>query len=202
MKGKNFMQIYLLRHGETEENKSRFYYGKLDVSLNDTGIVQSRKAGELLKEIKFDSIYISDRKRTRETAEIALNNKGLNLIADKRINEIDFGKFEGKNYEQIQREFPSEYEMWNNNWKEFAPPGGESYRQFYNRIKEFLEDILHKEQENVLIVTHGGVIRTIYCCVLEGNLDLYWKFSSKNCDISIIKYEYGNLFIDSISHVK
>lgn len=196
------MQIYLLRHGETEENKSRFYYGKLDVSLNDTGIVQSRKAGELLKEIKFDSIYISDRKRTRETAEIALNNKGLNLIADKRINEIDFGKFEGKNYEQIQREFPSEYEMWNNNWKEFAPPGGESYRQFYNRIKEFLEDILHKEQENVLIVTHGGVIRTIYCCVLEGNLDLYWKFSSKNCDISIIKYEYGNLFIDSISHVK
>jgi len=196
------MQIYLLRHGETEENKSRFYYGKLDVSLNKAGITQSKNAGELLKEIKFDSIYISERKRTRETVEAALNNKNLNLIIDKRINEIDFGKFEGKNYEQIQKEFPSEYEMWNENWKEFAPPGGESYRQFYNRIKEFLEDILHKEQENVLVVTHGGVIRTIYCCVLEGNLDLYWKFSSKNCDISIIKYEYGNLFIDSISHVK
>lgn len=196
------MQIYLLRHGETEENKSRFYYGKLDVSLNEAGIAQSVKAGELLKEIKFDSIYISERKRTRETAEAALNNKNLNLIIDKRINEIDFGKFEGKNYEQIQKEFPSEYEMWNNNWKEFAPPGGESYRQFYSRTKEFLDDILNKEQENVLVVTHGGVIRTIYCCVLNGNLDLYWKFSSKNCDISIIKYEYGNLFIDSISHVK
>ncbi len=196
------MQIYLLRHGETEENKSRFYYGKLDVSLNEAGIDQSRKAGELLKETKFDSIYISERKRTRETAEAALNNKNLNLIIDKRINEIDFGKFEGKNYEQIQNEFPSEYEMWKNNWKEFAPPSGESYRQFYSRTKEFLDDILNKEQENVLVVTHGGVIRTIYCCVLDGNLDLYWKFSSKNCDISIIKYEYGNLFIDSISHVK
>lgn len=196
------MKMYFLRHGETNENKNKFYYGKLDVSLNEKGIEQSKIAGEGLRDIKFSRIYTSERKRTKETAEHALEKLDLNVIVDSRINEMDFGKFEGKSYVEIQKEFPREYEMWNNNWKEFAPPSGESYKDFYSRIESFMNEIISKSDENVLIVTHGGVIRTIYCYVLGGSMDLYWKFASENCDVSIVKYEYGNLFIDSITHVK
>ncbi len=66
------MNIYLIRHGETEQNKRKNFYGKLDVELNEKGEEQSYKVGELLKDIEFNKIYISDRKRTRETAEIIL----------------------------------------------------------------------------------------------------------------------------------
>ena len=199
--GVETMNIYLLRHGETDENKSRNYYGKLDAELNDTGRKQSERAGILIRGIKFDQVYISERKRTRETAEIVLSTKGLKIETDSRINEINFGVFEGKSYEEIKREYPLECEAWDKDWKGFAPGGGESYLQFYSRVREFFEDVINMDYKNILIVTHGGVIRTILCYVLGENLDLYWKFSSQNCDLSIIKYEFGNLFIDSIRHI-
>ncbi|MFL0267287.1 alpha-ribazole phosphatase [Candidatus Clostridium radicumherbarum] len=196
------MNIYLLRHGETEENKNRFYYGKLDVSLNDKGKTQALKAREFLEEVNFNKVYTSERLRTKETASLVAR-KGLNkFVADKRINEMDFGEFEGKDYKEIQKLYPKEYESWSRDWKEFSPPGGESYLEVYNRVKEFMEELLREQSENVLVVTHGGIIRTILCYVLGGNLENFWKFSSKNCDISLIKYEYGNIFIDSITHMK
>jgi alpha-ribazole phosphatase len=194
------MNIYLLRHGETDENTNKFYYGKLDVSLNENGRLQSQKAKKFLDSVAFNRIYSSDRKRAIETANIAA--EGRHIIRDSRINEMDFGNFEGKDYKQIQKLFPREYEMWNDDWKNFAPPGGESYTDFYNRIKAFMEDLLKLNDDNILIVTHSGVIRTIYCYVLNGNMDCFWKFSSKNADISVIKYEYNNIFIDSITHMK
>ncbi|MFL0245969.1 alpha-ribazole phosphatase [Candidatus Clostridium stratigraminis] len=196
------MNIYLLRHGETEENKNRFYYGKLDVSLNEKGRTQALKAREFLEEVNFDKVYTSERLRTKETASIAFREGLNNFIADKRINEMDFGEFEGKDYKEIQELYPKEYENWSSDWKKFSPPGGESYLEVYNRVKEFMEELLRVQCENVLVVTHGGIIRTILCFVLGESLDNFWKFSSKNCDISLIKYEYGNIFIDSITHIK
>ncbi|GLC31480.1 alpha-ribazole phosphatase [Clostridium omnivorum] len=194
------MNIYLVRHGETEENKNRYYYGSLDVSLNENGITQAKKAGKALKHIIFDKLYVSERIRTKETAELALGND-IAAVKDSRINEMSFGVFEGKTYEEIKKLYPKDYKCWEEDWMDFAPNGGESYRDFYNRVESFMDELIKNPCENVLVVTHGGVIRSIYCYVLNGKLDLYWKFSSKNGDISLIKYEYGNIFIDSITHI-
>lgn len=195
------MNIYILRHGETDENKRNCYYGSTDSSLNEAGKMQAEAASKLLKEIEFNKVYVSDKKRTKETAEICLNLNEENLIKDSRINEVSFGIFEGKSYEDIKKEFPDEYEDWIKDWKGFSPLGGENYYRFYNRVNDFMNEVIKNKDENILIITHGGVIRAIYCYVLDGCLDLYWKFASKNGDVSIIKYEYGNLFIDSITHV-
>jgi alpha-ribazole phosphatase len=194
------VKIYLLRHGETEENKNKVYYGKLDVGLNEKGKVQAKHAADFLRDVNFSSVYISERRRTRETAEIVLGNSSATFIVDNRINEISFGEFEGKSYEEIKKTFPVECEQWDENWKEFIPPGGESYLKFCNRISSFMQELLRKKEEEVLIVTHGGVIRAMYCYVLNNNIDLYWKFASKNGDVSVLRYEFGNLFIDSITH--
>lgn len=195
------MNLYFLRHGETEFNANNVYYGTLDLHLNEEGKGQATRAGQLLQGISFDRIFISERKRTLETASIVLDGEKIEFAKDKRINELNFGIFEGKNYKEIQALYPDEYKLWSDDWKGYAPPEGESYIQFYIRVKAFLDDIKKLNHENILIVTHGGVIRTVYCCVLGGNMDFYWNFSSKNGDISIVKYEFGNLFIDSITHV-
>lgn len=201
------MNIYFLRHGETDENKNRYYYGKMDVSLNSNGIEQCKRAGEILKNISFDRIYVSDRKRTLQTANIVMDMSSVKrysageIISDSRINEMCFGDFEGKTYEEIKETFPKECSLWERDWKNFSPPHGESYVDFFRRVRGFMDDILSVSFDNVLVVTHGGVIRTSYCAVLDDNLDFFWKFSSKNGDISLIKYEYGNIFVDSIIHV-
>ncbi|ACQ51713.1 alpha-ribazole phosphatase [Clostridium botulinum] len=202
------MNIYLIRHGETEQNKRKNFYGKLDVELNEKGEEQSYKVGELLKDIEFNKIYISDRKRTRETAEIILERnkfyeKEKNIIyKDERINEIDFGIFEGKSYEEIGSLYPKEQEKWEKDWKNFPSPKGESAVVFYNRVENFMKHIQKEEDGNYLIVTHGGVIRMIYSYILQNNIDFYWNFASRNGDITLIKYEYGNLFIDYILPTK
>ncbi|MBY6757544.1 alpha-ribazole phosphatase [Clostridium botulinum] len=202
------MNIYLIRHGETEQNKRKNFYGKLDVELNEKGEEQSYKVGELLKDIEFNKIYISDRKRTRETAEIILERnkfyeKEKNIIyKDERINEIDFGIFEGKSYEEIGSLYPKEQEKWEKDWKNFPSPKGESAVVFYNRVENFMKHIQKEEDGNYLIVTHGGVIRMIYSYILHNNIDFYWNFASRNGDITLIKYEYGNLFIDYILPTK
>ncbi|EDT84831.1 alpha-ribazole phosphatase [Clostridium botulinum] len=202
------MNIYLIRHGETEQNKRKNFYGKLDVELNERGEEQSYKVGELLKDIEFNKIYISDRKRTRETAEVILERnkfyeKEKNIIyKDERINEIDFGIFEGKSYEEIGSLYPKEQEKWEKDWKNFPSPKGESAVVFYNRVENFMKHIQKEEDGNYLIVTHGGVIRMIYSYILQNNIDFYWNFASRNGDITLIKYEYGNLFIDYILPTK
>lgn len=196
------MNIYIVRHGQTEENINNFYYGKLDVPLNQNGELQLKISSEKLKDVEFGKIFVSSRKRTQESCKIicknSILNQGKKYIIDDRINEMDFGVFEGKSFQDIEKLYPREYESWGKDWKNFSIPEGESYQDFFIRIKSFLDYILTLKEDNILIVTHGGVIKTLYCCILDNNLDFFWKFSSKNGDISLVKYEYGNIFIEKI----
>lgn len=195
------MNLYFVRHGETKHNENKSYYGRLDVELTEKGISQAKRVGGLLDNVNFSKIYVSEKTRAEQTAKIILKNKQCNLIKDSRINETNFGLFEGKSYDQLKELYPEEWKLWCEDWKSFAPPEGESYTLLYDRVKSFMDDLLKLDEENILIVTHGGVIRSIYCYVLNGNLDFFWSFGCKNCDITMIKYEYKNLYIDSITHI-
>ena len=195
------MNIYLLRHGQTEENRKGSYYGDLDIRLNEIGIAQGNKAKDFFKNIKLDKVYVSDKIRTLEMAKLALGLKKMEIIQDSRINETNFGDFEGKTYEEIKILYPKECLCWMDNWKEFVPPKGESYIELCMRVKRFMDDIKKLDVDNILISSHSGVIRAIYCYIMDENIDLFWKFGCKNGDISIIKYEYGNLYIDAIIHI-
>lgn len=195
------MNLYFVRHGETEANNKKLYYGKMDVDLTHKGIVQSKKISKLLADVKFDSIFISKKKRSFQTASEIIKGNSKKFIVDSRINEMDMGEFEGKDYKDIQKLYPEEWKRWCTDWKNTAPPKGESYTEFYLRVKSFMDYILKLKDKNVLVVTHAGVIKSIYCYVLNNNMDLFWKFASYNGDISIIKYEYNNLYIDSIMHL-
>lgn len=202
------MNIYLVRHGETIQNKNKVFYGTIDEGLTERGMIESKKLSGFFKDIHLDKVYLSDKKRTYETCKIILGDRLKilkekdSIIIDKRINETNFGKFEGKSYEEILQLYPKECVMWEKDWKGFVPPDGESYIELYNRVSNFFQDILKLNYDNVLIVTHSGVIRAIYSYIMNKNMDLFWKFSSRNGDISIVKYEYENLFLDGIIHNK
>lgn len=195
------MNIYFLRHGQTEENIKGTYYGSLDVGLGEKGIEEAKEASSILKNIAFDRVYTSGLKRTIETADIVIGQGTYEIIKDSRINEKSFGIFEGKTYEEIGDLYPKELEKWTNNWKYYCPEGGESYEMFYKRVKSFMDEIKETSLENILVITHGGVIRAVYCYILEENLDFYWRFASKNGDLTLIKYEDKYFYIDSIQHI-
>ncbi|GAA0125766.1 MULTISPECIES: alpha-ribazole phosphatase [Clostridium] len=194
------MNIYLVRHGETKENKDEKFYGDIDNGLTDYGIYQCEKLRNFLKDKKIDKVYVSEKERTIQTAKEILCDKFNydEIIRDSRLNERNFGAFEGKKYDELKSEYTKECDEWGKDWIGFKPPEGESYKDMYFRVKSFFQKIIKEDDENVLIVAHSGVIRSIYCYIADDNMELFWKFASKNGDVSIIKYEYNNLFIEGI----
>lgn len=196
------MNLYFLRHGEAFGNLEHRYFGKEESSLTMSGIKQCERCKKLLEDITFDRVYISERKRARETADIIFEKRTNNFIVDARINERDFGIFDGKTYEEICKSFSAEEKAWGEDWVNYVIPEGESFKNFYDRISSFMDTMKKLDDKNVLIITHGGVIRAVYTYIMDGNYNVFWKFSSQNGDLSLIKYEYGNLFIDSIIHTR
>ena len=89
------MDIYLIRHGETDYNKVRRLQGVTDIPLNARGIELAQKTAERLKDIHFDRIYTSPLIRARKTAEIIRGNRDLEIIPTEGLREISFGDYEG-----------------------------------------------------------------------------------------------------------
>src|SRR5690348_12200477 len=100
------LDVYLLRHGETQWNADgNRYCGRTDISLTKKGISQAELVHDQLKQIRFDAVYSSPLRRATYTAQIA---SGINeVITDKRLIEVDFGNWEGKTREEFISEDPS-----------------------------------------------------------------------------------------------
>jgi broad specificity phosphatase PhoE len=162
--------IYIVRHGQTDWNNSGRYGGQIDVELNKVGIEQAKNLRNILKNIKFDKVYVSPLKRTLKTATIIYDG---DLIIDDRIKERSNGELEGKLKSDIKESI------------DFNDPDEHRYNieniiDFRKRIKSFYDDILYNYHgENILIVTHAGV--GIYLrCFFEGEPDNYLDYKMKN----------------------
>ncbi|WP_416198968.1 MAG: Phosphoserine phosphatase 1 [Sporanaerobacter sp.] len=186
------MDIIFIRHGETKENK-RGVYGSFDTTLSQIGIEQILKAKELVQDISFERVYISPLKRTMETAELL----GLKGDFDRRIQEINFGIFEGKTYEEIKRDYPEETYTWTNDYIYYRIPNGESLMDLYSRTANFLEDIVSKDK-NALVITHEGVIRCALCWVFD-NVEYFYRFKLDNGSLTTISIWEGYKYIKNVN---
>lgn len=139
------------------------------------GITQGNKAKDFFGDINLDRVYVSDKKRTLEMAELTLGAKEMEINQDSRINETNFGDFEGKTYEEIKRFYPKECLCWTDNLKEFLHPKGESYIELCMRIKSFMDNIKKLDCDNILICANSGVIRAIYCYTCLGGEHIWEK---------------------------
>ncbi len=156
------MKVLFLRHGQTEWNALQKYQGHMDIVLNDKGRGQAERLACYLRDHeKIEAIYCSDLIRSRETAEIIGRVLQLPVQIDKRLKEIGFGSWEGMTYEEVSRAFPEEYEKWFNNNLTIKVPGGESIDELLARSLSALGDFAKRHTGTVLVVSHGGLIKTV-----------------------------------------
>ena len=92
------MDIYLIRHGETDWNRMKKLQGTTDIPLNAYGIELAEKTAEGLKDVPFDRIYTSPLIRARKTAEIIRRDRPIEIIETDGLKEISFGDYEGLCY--------------------------------------------------------------------------------------------------------
>jgi len=157
--------IYLLRHGEIDTEGGRRFIGQLDIGLTEEGKKQAERWRKKLSEIRFDLIYSSDLIRCSETAGII--DAGNNIIFSKELREIDLGEWDGLYISEVKNDRREEWEARGTDIVGYTPPGGESFIDLKNRVSPVFNELLKKKTENILVITHAGVIRTIICSLLE-----------------------------------
>ena len=153
------MKIFAVRHGQTDLNaENRVQGGKGDgLPLNSKGREQAYILSEKLSCCGIDAIITSTRKRAEETAQIINERLNVEIIKEPRLIERDFGDFEGK--------LVSEVDIFSlRRWRDNAPtPNGETIRETATRVFGALDDIIKRfAGQNVLIVAHGHVVRSIF----------------------------------------
>lgn len=158
--------IDLLRHGATEGGS--IYRGTTDSALSAEGVVQMKQTvkGFSLASA-WQKVFSSPLQRCGGFAQSYATAGNVPLVLDKNLIEIDFGDWEGRDVSAVWRDFPQQAEAFWRNPEDNPPPGGETIAELQSRISGFLDRVIAGEEDNLLVVSHGGVIRGILATVLK-----------------------------------
>lgn len=155
------MRIIFMRHGE---NPAGYRGGWSSFQLTEKGMNQVELAAIDLIKLDFNIILSSDLVRAKQTAEIVAKTCQKEIIYDPSLREINNGILAGMSNEDAKKQYPGLY--FSTLRFDERYPNGESPLEFYERMKQAYMKILPLNQ-NVLVVTHSGVINAMYCIVLS-----------------------------------
>lgn len=206
------MNVYFMRHGETDWNTIKRLQGTTDIPLNANGIALAERVSRAVHEagIHFDRIYTSPLSRAVKTAELMNAYSACPLTRDERITEFCFGQAEGVTLSEIKT---NPRYSWLASWffqpeAYLAKLGAESYEHFFTRLESFL-DMLRKEdaahtggtEENVLIVCHGGVVRGLMHCMTRETIANFATVKIPNCGLNLATLHDGAFSISYTAKV-
>ena len=186
------MELYLIRHGQTDWNKAGKLQGTVDIPLNSFGREAAIKLGNELDYIKFDRIYASPLCRAFETACIIRGRKNVEIVRRPELTELDFGAGEGTVCSEWL-EPSSPYNCFFTRPADYIPPeGGETFEHCMERTRSFVQNVLEQlpSDERVMIVAHGALNKGMMC-YLEGNDKAhFWGDGLQdNCCATIFSYD-------------
>lgn len=195
------MDIYLIRHGETDYNKSKRLQGSTDIPLNAYGIELAEKTAEGMKEVHLDRIYTSPLIRAVRTAEIIRRNRPIEIIPADGLKEISFGDFEGWTFldEKTGNPRPEFENFFDAPEKYPTPPNGESFIHLMERTSSFVRSVMKdpaNEHLSILMASHGAAIRGILAGLQKLPVAQFWGASvHKNCGVTKLHAEHGEFEI-------
>ena len=144
------MELWLVRHGQTDWNRRHLLQGWVDTPLNQRGERQARALAGSLRERSFQGVWSSDLSRAVETARLAYGEPTQSAA----LRELDFGDLQGLSWEGISQDVRDQMIAFDG----FAAPGGESHSQMRKRVMVFLDSLGDGAH---LVFSHGGVIRML-----------------------------------------
>ncbi|MFC2069946.1 histidine phosphatase family protein [Chloroflexota bacterium] len=180
-------RLFLVRHGITEPNSTRRFTGHSDVDLNVEGYSQVEKLRDRLANEEIYAAYSSDLKRALVTAKSIVSGHELEVVSCPDLRELNYGDAEGLTYKEIAGRYPELGRLIHEVDPRMNFPGGERFEDLTTRAGEFLERINgHTEDETILVVTHGGMLRTLTCLLLRLELSHWSSFRFDNASLTII----------------
>lgn len=186
------MELYIIRHGETDWNSQKRLQGRSDVKLNAYGVHLARVTAEALAEIKFDEIYSSPLSRAYETACIIKGTRELFIKEDDRLIEMSFGDYEGRPVDRL----PEGFQKFFNDPENYVPaPRGESYPEIMERAKDFVENVVFPKStqiQRMLVVAHGAMNKALMVYLNQEKISNFWDgIFQRNCCVNIYEVVDG-----------
>ncbi len=167
------MKVYFARHGRTNYNDLELCNGdpSVDVHITDEGTAQARKLAANLRDVPFDHIFVSELKRTQQTAQIVNQFHSLPLQVAPLLNDHRSG-FEGKSYATLKAALDGADNRWTASFND-----GESIEDMKDRVAEFLDELKTKPYETVLVVTSQWIIQAAAVIVQHISYEEAWALN-------------------------
>ena len=183
----NAVRVVLVRHAETEWNRSARYQGCIDTHLSQVGRDQASALAERLRETGLAAVYSSHMARAVETAEVIAQPRGLPLLQDRAFAEVCHGTWEGLTVEEVEERFPELVAIRRRSPEHAVAPDGESLFQVRTRaLQSFARLLQRHEGESLLIVAHDAPIKMILLDAVGLGPESFWKLRFTSTGVSEI----------------
>ncbi len=200
------MEIYLLRHGETDYNKNRIIQGGgIDSQLNLTGIYQSDSFFKHYKKEAFNLVITSTLQRTYQTVKSFVQSN-VRHEATPLINEIHWGEYEGKKGNpKMHLEYIKLTENWKNGVWDAKIKNGESANELKQRLDQFIQYIKQLSATKILVCSHGRTLKGLLAMMINQSIGEMHHYKIQNTGLSKILFKDETFtvdFINDLSHLK
>lgn len=190
--------LHLLRHGQVEGYETRRYNGQGDTPLTDLGRQQSAAFAGRFQHRTLSAIYSSDLMRCRMAADQIALLQTVKVQYCSELRELHAGDWEGRPWEQLQRQYPELWQARLDDIINVAPPAGESVLEMAARVRPFIKKIITEHAGGeVVVVAHGGVNRVILLDAIGASLECLFHIEQDYGCYNIIEY-----FTNGIATVK
>ena len=182
-------RLLLVRHEETDGSMRGRCYGNLDVPLSDAGRQRAEELGTVLSELPLTAVYSSPLSRSLGTAAAIAAVQRLDVLAEERLREIDFGELEGLTYDEVRAERPELYRAWMETPTRVRFPGGEAFTDLQRRVLAAAAEIRSRHDgEAVAIVAHGGVVRVVLADALGLADEAIFRLGQSHGGVSVVDW--------------
>jgi broad specificity phosphatase PhoE len=182
------VKLLLARHGQSTWNSLRRFQGIADVPLSDVGRAQARALGHAVRRHRITRAYVSPLRRAAETAELALAGSDVEIVTMPDLRELSLGAWEGCTVTEIRAQDGDPYRAWLRAPVDCPPPEGEALHDVCTRMLGVVEQIeaVHRPDDDVLIVAHGGVISVYACHLLGCSFNSLWRLRVDNASLTVV----------------
>lgn len=172
------MRLLLVRHA-AHDLDGRAFAGRLPgLSINARGRTQALQLAARLAPERVDALYCSPQPRTRQTAAPIGARLGLSAAVAPEFDEIDFGDWTGRAFDELRREQPGPWQAWVQRRGSACAPGGEAFAAVQRRALAGVQRLQRTHATGcVLVVSHGDVIKSVLAHFLGMSLDRLESFA-------------------------
>ena len=198
-------RVILARHGQTEWNKEFRFQGKTNVQLTDEGKLQAKALATRLSTWPPEVIYTSPLDRALYTAQEIAERVNLKPIILPELQEIDFGSWESQSINALDEKQHEVFTCWRDDPFFNPPPDAETWEDLSTRLSRAIEKFLEGSYRNIVVVSHGGIMRALYAVFIGLNPHKTWNMDVSNCAMSGIEIRNGRpclTFANDNMHVR